>query len=318
MYKIAIIEEIHDEGIKLLKDNPNYEYEIISDVSEKNLIEKLPNFDGCSLRISKLTSNVLKNCKKLKVISRHGVGYNNVDLDYIKNNNISLLITNNANHVSVAEHVMCMMLTISKGILIHDKSVREGLFNKGIKNNMSFELKKKEILIIGFGRTGRALTKLCKGFDMKINIYDPYVENNIISDKGGIKIDDLNKNLKTADYVSLHVPLTLETKNIININNLKLMKKTSIIINTARGGVVNEMDLNNALNQKIIFGAGIDVFENEPVETLNPLLKNKRVILSPHSATWTNECKIRMAKLTIQNIIDFFEKKIDKSMLVKL
>ena len=318
MYKIAIIEEIHEEGIKLLKNNPNFEYEIISDVSENNLIKKLPDFDGCSLRISNLTSNILKNCKKLKVISRHGVGYNNVDLEYLKKNNISLMITNNANHISVAEHVIYMMLTISKGMGQHDKSVREGLFNKGIINVVSFELQNKEILIIGFGRTGRALIKICKSFGMYIKVYDPYVSEKIISDLGGEKINNLDENLKKADYVSLHVPLTAETKNMINMSNLKLMKPSSIIINTARGGVINEKDLNESLNKKIIFGAGIDVFEIEPVEKTNPLIKNNRVILSPHSATWTNECKIRMAKLTIQNIIDFFEKKIDKSMLVKL
>ncbi len=318
MYKIAIIEAIHEEGINLLKNNPNYKYEIIKDVSEENLIKRLPEFDGCSLRISKLTSNILKYCKKLKVISRHGVGFNNVDLDYIKNNNITLLITNNANHISVAEHVMYMMLTISKGILAHDNSVRKGLFNEGIKDVETFELQNKKILIIGFGRTGRALIKICKSFGMNIDVYDPYVENKIISDFGGVKVNNLNENLKSADYVSLHVPLTSETNNMITKENLILMKPTSIIINTARGGVINEKDLNNALNDKIIFGAGIDVFEVEPVEIDNPLLKNDRIILSPHSATWTNECKIRMAKLTIQNIIDFFEKKIDKSMLVKL
>ncbi len=318
MYKIAVIEEIHEDGIKLLKNNPKFEYEIITDVSEKNLIKKLPDFDGCSLRISTLTENILKNCKKLKVISRHGVGYNNVDLDYIKRNNISLLITNNANHISVAEHVMYMMLTISKGILTHDESVRKGLFNKGITNIETFELLNKEILIVGFGRTGRALIKICKSFNMRLNVYDPYVENKIISELGGNKIDNLDEGLKTADYLSLHVPLTKETNNMININNLKLMKPTSIIINTARGGVVNEKDLNKALDDQMIFGAGIDVFEVEPVDTSNPLLKNKKVILSPHSATWTNECKIRMAKLTIQNLIDFFENKVDQSMLVKI
>ena len=148
MYKIAIIEAIHEEGINLLKNNPNYKYEIIKDVSEENLTKRLPEFDGCSLRISKLTSNILKYCKKLKVISRHGVGFNNVDLDYIKNNNITLLITNNANHISVAEHVMYMMLTISKGILAHDNSVRKGLFNEGIKDVETFELQNKKILII--------------------------------------------------------------------------------------------------------------------------------------------------------------------------
>ena len=318
MYKIAIIEKMHEAGIKLLNEHPDFEYEIIEDVSENNLIKKLPDFDGCSLRISNLTENILKHCKKLKVISRHGVGYNNVDLDYIRKNNISLLITNNANHVSVAEHVMYMMLTISKGIMSHDESVRRGLFNKGIEKIETFELLKKEILIVGFGRTGKALSRICLSFDMNINVYDPYVEKKIINELGCKKTDNLNESLKKADYVSLHVPLTNETKNMINRGNIRFMKPKSILINTARGGVVNEEDLNKALEDELIFGAGIDVFEVEPVETTNPLIKNKKVILSPHSATWTKECKIRMAKLTIQNIIDFFENKVDPSMIVKL
>ena len=318
MKKIAIIEKIHDEGLKLLENNSNYNYELIENVSEKNLINKLPEFDGCTLRVSELNENILKHCPKLKVISRHGVGYNNIDTNFIKKNNITLLITNNANHISVAEHVMYMMLSISKGILSHDQSVRSGLFKEGVKNIMTFELQNKKILIIGFGRIGKALIRMCKSFYMKVIVYDPYVDEKIISDLGGEKVDNLNKSLQTADYVSLHVPLTSETKNMININNIKGMKPTSILINTSRGGVVNEIDLNNALNDKIIFGAGIDVFETEPVKISNPLLKNKKVILSPHSATWTNECKIRMAKITIQNIIDFFEKRIDKSMIVKL
>ena len=318
MKKIAIIEKIHDEGLKLLEKNSNYNYELIENTSEENLINKLPEFDGCTLRVSELNENILKHCPKLKVISRHGVGYNNIDTNFIKKNNITLLITNNANQISVAEHVMYMMLSISKGILSHDQSVRSGLFKEGIKNIMTFELQNKKILIIGFGRIGKALIRICKSFYMKVIVYDPYVDKKIISDFGGEKVENLNKNLQTADYVSLHVPLTSETKNMINIDNIKVMKPTSILINTSRGSVVNEIDLNNALNDKIIFGAGIDVFETEPVKISNPLLKNKRVILSPHTATWTNECKIRMAKITIQNIIDFFEKRIDKSMLVKL
>ena len=318
MKKIAIIEKIHDEGLKLLENNSNYNYELIENTSEENLINKLPEFDGCTLRVSELNENILKHCPKLKVISRHGVGYNNIDTNFIKKNNITLLIANNANQISVAEHVMYMMLSISKGILSHDQSVRSGLFKEGVKNIMTFELQNKKILIIGFGRIGKALIRMCKSFYMKVIVYDPYVDEKIISDLGGEKVENLNKSLQTADYVSLHVPLTSETKNMINIDNIKVMKPTSILINTSRGSVVNEIDLNNALNDKIIFGAGIDVFETEPVKISNPLLKNKRVILSPHTATWTNECKIRMAKITIQNIIDFFEKRIDKSMLVKL
>jgi D-3-phosphoglycerate dehydrogenase len=149
-------------------------------------------------------------------------------------------------------------------------------------------------------------------------VYDPFVSKEIISQFGGNKIDNLNDGLKSCDYLSLHIPLTEKTKNMIDNLKLNTMKKSAIIVNTSRGGIINENDLNNALNEKVIFGAGLDVFEKEPVDKDNPLLKNNRVILSPHSATFTNECKSRMSIETTKNIIDFFNNKLDKSMIVKL
>ena len=124
--------------------------------------------------------------------------------------------------------------------------------------------------------------------------------------------------LKIADFVSLHMPLTAETKNLLNYSVIKKMKNNAIIVNTARGGIINEADLEKALNENLLFGAALDVFSKEPVEKSNPLLKNKKVILSPHSATFTDECTSRMGVETTKNIIDFFENKLDKSMLLKL
>ena len=317
MKKIAIIEQIHKDGLELLKKDSNYEYELITDVSEENLIKKLPAFDGCTLRVSKLNESILKHCPNLKVISRHGVGYDNVDLSYIKKKNISLLITATANAVAVAEHVIYMMLTISKGINRYDNEVRLGNFKKNAINIETLELFKKEMLIVGFGRIGKNLIKKCIGFDMKIKVYDPFIDKKIIEELGAVKIDNLDEGLKKCDYISLHVPLNDKTKKMINYSKLKLMKKNSILINTSRGGVINEIDLNKALNENIIFGAGLDVFEKEPVDIDNPLIKNKKVLLSPHSATFTNECKSRMSIETTKNIIDFFENKLDKSMIVK-
>tara|TARA_Y100000591_G_scaffold320538_1_gene334122 strand:- start:362 stop:1144 length:783 start_codon:yes stop_codon:yes gene_type:complete len=260
----------------------------------------------------------LSNCKNLKVISRHGVGYDNVDLDYIKKNDITLLITASANAVAVAEHVIYMMLSISKGINQYDHEVRIGNFKKKAESIPTLELFNKEILIIGFGRIGQCLIKRCKAFEMNVSVYDPYVNKEIIEKFGGKKIDDLDEGLKICDYITLHVPFTKKTKNLINYSKFKIMKKNTIIINTSRGGVINELDLNKALNENIIFGAGLDVFEKEPVDKNNSLLTNKKVLLSPHSATFTNECKSRMSIETINNIIDFFNNKIDKSMIVKL
>jgi D-3-phosphoglycerate dehydrogenase len=317
-YKIAVIEEIHQDGIELLKKHPNFEYELITDVSDENLIKELPKFDACTLRVSKLNENILKYCKNLKAISRHGVGYDNVDLKYIKKNNISLLVTATANAVAVAEHVLSMFLSISKSIIDYDMEVRKGNFKSNAKKITTFELLKKNILIAGFGRIGKKLIKRCLAFDTKVYVYDPYVDETIIKNHGGIKINNIEDGLKIADYVSLHMPLTAETKNLLNYSVFKKMKKNSIVINTARGGIINEIDLEKALNEGLIFGAGLDVFANEPVEINNPLLKNKKVILSPHSATFTNECTSRMGIETTKNIIDFFEKKIDKSMIVKL
>ena len=318
MFKIAIVEKIDEAGLKILKKHRNFEYEIIENVSKNNLIKELPKYDALTLRVAKLDSEILKHCKKLKVISRHGVGYDNVDLNFLKQNNINLLITATANAVAVAEHAMYMILSLSKGVTYYDKAVRSGDFKKNVSKIETYELFKKEILIAGFGRIGKNLIKRCLGFEMKVFVYDPYVNKEIIESYGGKKVEDLNVAVKTIDFVSIHMPLNKETKNLIDINILKKMKKNTIIVNTARGGVINEIDLDKALKDKIIFGAGLDVFEKEPPDQSNPLLKNDRVLLSPHSSSFTKECKIRMGIETVQNIINFFENKIEKSMIVKL
>ena len=153
--KIAIIEEIHQDGLVLLEKNPGYNFELITDVSDENLIRRLPEFDACTLRVTKLNEKILKHCPKLKVISRHGVGIDNVDLNYIKKNNISLLITATANAVAVAEHVMTMFLALSKSVKEYDTEVRKGNFEKNAASIETSELLNKNILIAGFGRIGK-------------------------------------------------------------------------------------------------------------------------------------------------------------------
>ena len=319
MPKIAIVDKIHQDGINLLKNNSKFECEIIEDLSKKNLISKLPTFDGITLRRGKLDAEILEKCKKLKVISRHGVGFDNVDIKYLKKNNIKLLVTSTTTSVSPSEHIMFMILNISKGIDFFDKIVRNGEFESVMHmTHNNFELSDKKILIIGFGRIGKKLIKRCLGFEMKVYAYDPYVEKNVIESFGGIKIENLDEGLKEADIISLSTPLTKETQNLITLEKMKMMKKNSIIINISRGGIVNEMDLNEALNKKIIYGAGLDVFEKEPPDNNNPLLKNKRVVLSPHAATFTQECLSKMSTETVQNIIDFFEGRLKNNSIVKL
>ena len=316
--KILIIQKVHQKGMELIKNHPNFEVDVTDDTSEENLKAKIKNCDGASIRIANLSGDVMKEAKNLKIVSRHGVGYDNIDLNYAKEKDIKIAITANANAVTVSEHVMFSLLNISKRKDLFDKTVREGNFKDRNKLPKTIELWKKNFLIVGFGRIGQALIKRCLGFEMNVYVFDPFISKEKIELMGGKKIENLEEAVRSMDVISLHMPLTEKTKNLINYELLKTMKKNCIIINAARGGIINEIDLDKALNENLIFGAGIDVFEKEPPDNNNPLLKNEKVFLSPHTAAFTEECMIRMGIETVQNIIDFFENKIDQSKIVKL
>ena len=318
MKKILVIQPIHEEGINLLKDNSGFEYEVVDNIDTEFLKSKIKDCDGISIRTAKLSGDVIEAANNLKIISRHGVGYDNIDLEVSKKKDITLAITATANAVAVAEHVMFMILNISKRGSMYDDTVKSGKFNERNKLPKTVELWNKNILIAGFGRIGQALIKRCLGFEMNVFVFDPFVSKEFIEKRGGTKVDNLSETSKDMDAMSLHIPLNDETKNIINYELLKSMKKNCVIINAARGGIVNEVDLDRALNENLIFGAGLDVFETEPPAENNPLLKNKKVFLSPHTAAFTEECMTRMGKETIQNIFDFFDGNLENSKKVKL
>ena len=318
MKNILIIQPIDKSGIEILENHPDYNFEIIDGTNLEEIKKKIIECDGISIRTAKLPAEVIRGAKNLKVISRHGVGYDNIDLEAAKEKNITISITATANAVAVAEHVMFMLLNISKRKDMYDKTVKSGRFNDRNKLPKTIELWNKNILIMGFGRIGKSLIKRCIGFEMNVYIYDPFVSKEEIESLGGKKIEDLKEGIKKMDALTLHIPLNEKTKNIINYDVLKNMKKNCIIINASRGGIINENDLNKSLNENKIFGAGLDVFDTEPPDNDNPLLKNDKTFLSPHTAAFTEECMVRMGKETIQNIIDFFDKKLEKSKIVKL
>ena len=318
MKNILIIQPIDKSGIEILENHPDYNFEIINGTDLEEIKKKIIECDGISIRTAKLPAEVIRGAKNLKIISRHGVGYDNIDLEAAKEKNITISITATANAVAVAEHVMFMLLNISKRKDMYDKTVKSGRFNDRNKLPKTIELWNKNILIMGFGRIGKSLIKRCIGFEMNVYVYDPFVSKEEIESLGGKKIEDLKEGVKKMDALTLHIPLNEKTKNIINYDVLKNMKKNCIIINASRGGIINESDLNKSLNENKIFGAGLDVFDTEPPDNDNPLLKNDKTFLSPHTAAFTEECMVRMGKETIQNIIDFFDKKLEKSKIVKL
>ena len=305
MKKIAIIGPIHLDGWEVLKKR-NFEVFEIKDLSENNLIKELKDVDGIALRTAKLTRNVMKECSNLRIVARHGVGYDNVDIDYLNSEKLALAVTGTANAVSVAEHVMTMFLCLIKQINKSDQLTKRGDFDKKTLLPNFFELYQKNILILGFGRIGQAVAKRCLGFDANVYVFDPFVNKITIEDQKCHKIE-FKEGIILADLISVHMPLNNETKNLIAKDQFDKMKENCIIVNTARGGIINEDDLLLALKNKKILGAGLDVFVEEPPQKENPLFKLDNIILSPHNAALTLECRQRMSIETAENIAFYLE-----------
>lgn len=315
--KIGLVGSIHELGWEVLRSQGHSIIEV-TDVSANNLKKELADVSGIVLRTAQMPNEVIDACPDLQIIARHGVGYDNVDLNYLNKKKIALGVTGTANAVSVAEHVMTFFLQLTKNIHLSDELTRKGKFQE--KGNLPsfFELYQKNVLILGFGRIGQAVAKRCLGFEMNVYVYDPYVSKDTIEKMGchSISIED---SLKLADFVSIHLPLNEETKNFINAKSLQEMKDSCVIVNTARGGIINEQDLYQALKDKKLRAAGLDVYQQEPPPSDHPLFDLSNVLLTPHNAALTLECRMRMAvevcetvsfylknkeKLNLQNIIN--------------
>ena len=301
--KVAVLGKVDQKGLSFLREN---EFKVIEieNFEIQNLKEQLKDVDGILLRTTKLDKEILEHCDNLKIISRHGVGYDNVDLDFLNENKIALCITSTSNAVSVAEHVLSFFIYLTKNLSLSDSLVKEGNFEKRSQLPNFFELYKKKVLIIGFGRIGKEVAKRCLGFDMEVYVYDPFLDNEIIIRNQCIPIEK-NQGLAIADFITIHLPLNRDTKNFISQTELNLMRKNSILVNTSRGGIVNENDLCIALDSKKIQGAGMDVFVSEPPESNHPFFKLDNILLTPHNAALTLECRERMSLEASQNIVFF-------------
>ena len=298
--KVAIVGTVHQKGLEFLKDN-GFEVLEVSDFNNQSLKDDLKFVDGILLRTSKLGEDILSHCTNLKIISRHGVGYDNVDIDYLNRNKIALGITSTSNAVSVAEHVMSFFIYLTKNLSLSDSLVKQGNFERKSELPNFFELYEKKVLIVGFGRIGKEVAKRCQGFDMKVYVYDPFLDSNLIKEYNCIPISK-NEGLALADFVTVHLPLNENTKNFISKTELSLMKKNSVIVNTSRGGIIDENSLYEALNSKLIKGAGMDVFESEPPSSDHPFFNLDNILLTPHNAALTLECRERMSLEASENI----------------
>ena len=261
---------------------------------------------GVALGATRFGEPELDAAKDMKVVTRIGVGYDAVDVPALSKRNVPLMVAGTANSPSVAEQALFMMLTLAKRAQEMHSMVKNGTWASRL-GHLPFDLYGKTVLIIGFGRIGTRIAKRCQAMEMQVLIYDPYKPATEIKAVGCEPVGDLDAALPRADFVSVHCPKTPETVGLFNTARLKLMKKTAYLINTARGGIVDEKALHDALVSGKIAGAGLDVFEVEPPPVGQPLHALPNVIMAPHVAGVTVEAVDRMSEQTARNILSVLD-----------
>lgn len=313
MPHVLVAGKLHASGIALLDAAPGITYDYVEDISEPSYAPLIGTADGLVIRTQPLSAPTVARAERLKIVSRHGVGYDAVNLPSLNERGIALAVVGDVNSVSVAEHAMMLLLAAAKRLIRADRSVRENRWSWRNKLETS-ELAGKRLLIVGYGRTGRQLARIAGAFGMEVRAHDPYLEKLGWPDGPVSPAGDLKGSLAWADAVSVHVPKA--DRPIIGVDELAAMKATAILVNTARGGVVDEAALAKALKDGRLAAAGIDVFDDEPPAPDNPLLGLDQVILTPHVAGLTTECGERMAISSVQNVLDFFAGTIDPALVV--
>ncbi|HUJ87093.1 MAG TPA: hydroxyacid dehydrogenase [Burkholderiales bacterium] len=313
--KVLMVQGLHPEGVKLLAARADVEpLELMTD-DEAQIMAAARDADAITVRSARITRRVIEAARKLKIVARHGVGYDAVDVGALSARGVPLAISIHANMVPVAEHVMFMLLALFKEAAHYDALARGA--DWGSRWNVrANDLAGKNLLIVGFGRTGSRVARRALAFDMKVHACDPYIDQALIRQAGCAPVADLRAALPGMDAVSVNCPLSAETRHMFSRAELGAMKPGAVIVNCARGGIVDEAALYEALVAGRLRGAGLDVFEREPSPADNPLFRLKNVIVSPHVAGVTVESTIRMSAQTAQNVLDCFDGKLDRAVVV--
>jgi D-3-phosphoglycerate dehydrogenase len=311
MTKRVMIQMPLSEGMREIFDTrPDIECDRFTDLSEDNLIEHIANYDGAILGVAPFTSRIIARADRLKVVSRFGVGYDAVDVPALTEAGIPLTIVGTANSVTVAEHSLFLMLALAKRCTIYDREVRKGNWNIRWEYP-AFDIAGRNVLVLGFGRIGRRLVPRLVAMQMNVLVHDPYVTQDAITCAGATPVEDWRAVLPDIDFLSVNCPKNEETTGMVGAAELAAMKRTAFVINTARGGIVDEAALYDALKAETISGAGIDPFVIEPAPADTPLFELDNIIVSPHSAGVTEESIYRMGYWAAKNVVDCFDGKLD-------
>lgn len=301
MSKVCVLEPIHQDGMDILLGHA----EVVKgwEIEPEKLMDEAAQCDAVLIRIAKITGDFIRNAPHLKVIAKHGIGVDNIDVKAATEKKILVVNAPEANVNAVAEHALAMIMTLAKNFLVMDKEVRRGNFSLRTTVNL-VELKGKTVGIMGLGRIGLLLAKKLKALEVNLLGYDPYADRKVVEAAEITLVDRMEEILAGADFISVHVPLTDQTRGMIGEREFKQMKKSSFLVDVSRGGVVDQDALYQALQTGMIKGAALDVFEQEPPQADHPLFKVDNILLSPHNAALTDEALVAMATQAAQGIVD--------------
>ncbi|AOT72078.1 hydroxyacid dehydrogenase [Geosporobacter ferrireducens] len=300
MATVLLSHELYKDGMEILKKG--IDIIIANNSNMRAIIEDLKKADGLILRVGRIDREIMEECPNLKVISRPGVGVDTVDVDAATALGIPVVIAPGANLRSVAEHAIALMYTITKNVVESHEETKNGNFP--IRNKyMAIELAEHKMGIIGFGNIGKETAKLCSMNGMEVYIYDPFVKKETAEALGYTYIQNLHDILAICDVISLHMPSTPETKKMFGNKEFHAMKEGIFIVNCARGDIVDEDALYEALANGKVAGAAVDVMEAEPMDPNNKLFTLKNFIATPHMAALTKESASRTSQLTVEGTL---------------
>ena len=302
MIKVLVTDKLAQEGIDLLNSTDGVEAVVKTGISEDELAQIIGEHDGLIIRSgTKVTAKVLANPGKLKAIARAGVGVDNIDIPEATRKGILVMNTPGGNTLSAAEHTMALILAMSRNVVPACDSLKSGAWDR--KKYMGNQLNNKVLGLIGLGRIGMAVAKMAKGFNMKILGYDP-IAAPAEAEKLGVEVtDDLERVFKEADYISVHVPRNKQTLNMIDAEQIEMMKPAVRLINCARGGIINEDALYDALAKKRIAGAALDVYPKEPPENTR-FTEFEDCLVTPHLGASTEEAQVEVAVEAAKILVD--------------
>lgn len=320
MHTVLILDNIYPPMLEMIREMapPGIEIAVAAAKGSDAYAQQLAGADFVMTISERVDAELLEAAKKLRLVHLWGVGFDKIDVAACKKKGIPVARTTGVNSVSVAEHAVMLMLAVYRKLIKGDQLLRGGVWPRYELRMSSYELFGKRVGLVGFGQIGQQVAQRLKGFETQTYYYDVYKPSPEreaeLGVRGSLELDEL---LTTCDVVSLHCPLTAETNKMMNAAMFKRMKRTAIIVNTARGAIINETDLYEALKNNEILGAGLDVFDPEPPRPDNPLNTLDNVILTPHLASATRDTSAAMAKVVLANVVNIVgNKPIDPYYLV--